>query len=92
MHFESPDNHLQKNTHKGILSEYRSLTPFLTLGIQLAAAVVAFFFIGYWIDNEFEISPVGKLVGLLLGCLGGFYKFFKSVTSLMNQEDRKTEK
>jgi F0F1-type ATP synthase assembly protein I len=85
MHSESPDDRPKK---KGIPYEYRSLAPFLTLGIHLAVTVVVFFFIGYWIDNKFGISPTGKLVGLLLGCLGGFYKFFKTTTSLINQEEK----
>lgn len=67
---------------------YREYGPYLTLGFQLAAAVVAFFFLGDWIDNRYGITPIGKLVGASIGMVGGFIKFFKSVTSLIEKEER----
>jgi F0F1-type ATP synthase assembly protein I len=48
----------------------------------LAAAVVLFFFIGYWIDQRFGVSPYGKILGVLFGSIGGFLQFFKSVSRL----------
>jgi F0F1-type ATP synthase assembly protein I len=80
-----PNDQTSSTKEKGFLNEYRSIAPFLTLGIQLAAAVVAFFFLGYWIDLHFGVSPAGKLIGLFLGCIGGFYKFFKTIASLEKQ-------
>jgi F0F1-type ATP synthase assembly protein I len=43
-----------------------------------------FFFLGHWIDNKFNISPIGKLTGLLLGTVGGFIQFFRTVAALTN--------
>lgn len=85
---ESPDDRVRDPQKKEMKREYRSLAPFLTLGIQLAVAVVVFFLIGNWLDNKFEISPAGKLLGLLFGCIGGFYKFFSSIAALTKQEER----
>jgi F0F1-type ATP synthase assembly protein I len=61
---------------------FRDVAPFLSLGFQLASAVVLFFFLGHWIDNKFSISPIGKLVGFVLGTVGGFIQFFRTVATL----------
>jgi F0F1-type ATP synthase assembly protein I len=63
---------------------FRDVAPFLSLGFQLASVVIVFFFLGHWIDNKFNISPIGKLTGLLLGTVGGFIQFFRTVAALTN--------
>ena len=65
---------------------YRDVAPYLTLGIQLAAAVVFFFLIGWWLDTRMETSPTFKLIGLLLGFVGGMIKFFRSVEEMSKKE------
>ncbi len=60
----------------------RELGPYMSLGFQLAAAVVGFFLLGHWLDNRYDTSPWLKLLGLLLGTAGGFIKFFKTVARL----------
>ena len=70
-----------------ILREY---APYLTLGLQLAAAVVAFLLLGVWLDNRFETSPWFKLAGLLIGISGGFIKFFKTVGELEAHRKKQT--
>jgi F0F1-type ATP synthase assembly protein I len=85
-----PNGKPQIDKQKGeIRTAFQESAPFLTLGIQLAAVVLLFFFIGYWIDNKFGISPVGKLTGIVLGCVGGFFRFFKSASSLVADDKKK---
>ena len=52
------------------------------IGINVA------YLIGNWIDSRYGIEPVGKLVGVLIGSIGGFVKFFKSVASMISDEKR----
>jgi F0F1-type ATP synthase assembly protein I len=73
-------------------SDYRDYAPYLNLGLQLALAVVIFFFIGSWIDQRYGTDPAGKIAGAVLGTIGGFIKFFKSVSKLVADEDRKSLK
>lgn len=87
--YNDPDSKTKKS---GSNSIYREVSPYLTLGIQLAAAVVIFFFLGNWVDNRFGIDPIGKLVGTLIGMVGGFIKFFRSVASLIAREEKKSNK
>lgn len=64
----------------------RELAPYMTLGIQLAAAVVVFFLIGWWLDTRYGTSPTFRLIGLFIGSVGGMIKFLKSAIELGNKE------
>ena len=89
MNSESPSGRSDNKKKKSdILGTYREFGLYLTLGFQLAAAVVVFFFLGDWIDKRYGITPIGKLVGTTIGMVGGFIKFFKSVASLIADEDQ----
>ncbi|MBN1397148.1 MAG: AtpZ/AtpI family protein [Bacteroidetes bacterium] len=89
MENKSPNSETQeKNNKAGIQKTYREYAPFLTLGFQMAAAVVVFFFLGDWLDNRYGIEPAGKLVGAAIGIIGGLIKFIKSVASITENEKR----
>ena len=93
MNSESPDRQQKTNLKKESASNIsRSFAPFLTLGFQLAAAVVVFILLGHWCDKKFGIEPFGKLGGLLVGCTGGFIKFFKTVASITADEEKQRTK
>lgn len=68
-------------------STLRSFAPFLTLGIQLALAIVVMFFVGKWLDSRLNTSPWLMFVGLVVGGVGGMIKFIKSVMDLAKQQD-----
>ena len=61
--------------------------PFLTMGIQLAAGVLVFFFIGYWLDGKFGTSPLCALGGVTLGAAGGLFKFIRDANALGKAAD-----
>ena len=70
----------------------RQVAPYLTLGIQLAAGMVVFFLIGWWLDTRYDSSPKFKLIGLGIGAVGGLIKFLKSVVELGKQEQSPKQK
>jgi len=72
----------RKELFPGMNQLYRDFAPYLTLGFQLAASVLLFFFIGWWLDSRYETSPTFKLIGLFIGSVGGMVKFFKTVSDL----------
>ncbi len=64
----------------------RQVAPYLTMGIQLAAGIVIFFLIGWWLDTRYNTAPTFKLIGLGIGSIGGLIKFLKSVIELDKKE------
>ena len=43
----------------------------------LIASILIFMFLGKYIDNYFNIAPLGVLCGLLIGLVVGFYHLIK---------------
>ncbi len=56
------------------------IVKYLGLGTQLAATVTIMFFLGYWLDSKFDITPILTITFSLLGVVVGMYQFIKSVT------------
>ena len=52
------------------------------LGFQLAAAMVVFGGIGYWLDGRLNTTPWLLVVGMLLGATGGMISLIR--TSIRN--------
>ena len=77
------------NTHKpsSLGQAYRSVGPYLTLGIQLIVTILLCIFAGHWADGKFDTSPLLTLIGGLLGIAAGFYHFFRAILKM----DRKSE-
>ena len=67
---------------------------FLTMGFQLAIAVVGFFFLGYWLDIQWNTRPWLSIAGAVIGAGGGFAKFVREALKLAAQsdEDAKAQK
>ena len=64
---------------KNINKLYREIGPYIGLGMQLALTVTAMVFLGIWLDNKFELSPVLTIIFSFLGVFAGLYNFIKSV-------------
>lgn len=76
-----PDSDESKRV--GSMREY---APYLTMGFQLAAAVVVFFFAGSWLDEELQTKPWCSIVGAAIGFVGGTIKFIKTAFELGRRE------
>lgn len=68
-----------------------SFGPYLTMGIQLALAVVVFFFVGRWLDEKLGTAPWLMLAGLLVGIAGGLIKFLRLAVALGKEANRDAE-
>ncbi len=66
----------------------KDLSPYLTLGLQLAITVVIFFFLGKYADAYFGTKPWLMVAAILLGAAGGLIKFFTTVIALGKKEER----
>lgn len=50
---------------------------FSALGVELAAAILGFTLVGYWVDRHWGTAPWGLVVGVLLGVVGGLYNLIR---------------
>ena len=64
---------------KNINKVYRSVGPYIGLGMQLAVTVVVMVFLGIWLDGLFNLKPVLTITFAFLGVFAGLYNFIKSV-------------
>lgn len=60
----------------------------LSLGLQLAISVIAFVFLGVWLDGVFSTKPILTIVGACIGVTGSMIRFFKTATDLGRQADK----
>jgi ATP synthase protein I len=65
---------------------FRTAGPLFGSGIQLAAAVVVFLFIGRWLDGALGTDPWLMLTGALLGAAGGLYRFIRTALKAGDEE------
>jgi len=70
-------------------SALRQIGPYLGLGLQLALTVAIFYFVGSWLDDRFETAPYLMVVCSMVGIVGGFIKFSRTVTELSKEEDER---
>ncbi len=73
-----------------ITKTYRDVGPYLGLGTQLAATMVLMFFLGKWLDEKFELTPILTISFAFFGGFAGIYNFIRSVLNL--NEKKKNEK
>jgi ATP synthase protein I len=64
---------------KNVNKIYREVGPYLGLGMQLAITVTVMVFLGIWLDEKFDLSPILTVVFAMLGVFAGMYNFIKSV-------------
>jgi F0F1-type ATP synthase assembly protein I len=76
------------NDRGGNYFPVQSYGPYLTLGLQLALAVVVFFFVGRWIDGLWNTAPWGSVIGAFVGAFGGLYKFIMTALELAKKQDQ----
>lgn len=70
----------------------RASAPYMTLGIQMAAAVTVFLFVGKYADDAWGTKPWMMIAGIVLGFTGGMIKFFRTVMELSKKEDDERRK
>ncbi len=69
----------------------REAAPFLGLGVQLAAVVLVFYFIGSWADGRLNTSPWLMIVGVMVGVTGGLIQFLRTVSGLTKKDSTNSD-
>lgn len=73
--------------------DHRSSTPrLLSMGVELAAALVGFCLLGYWIDTKYDTTPWGLLICACLGLVGGMYNLIRTALAVTGGEHQTPSK
>ena len=68
-----------------LADSYRKAAPYLAASTQLVAAVGVFTALGYWADKKLGHQvPWLLMVGAVVGMIGGFVSFFRTVLGKRN--------
>lgn len=67
---------------------------FAGAGLQFAASIVIFLFLGQWIDRKLNTSPIFLLAGVFLGGGAAFYSMYRKLSAAQKADDehRKRQK
>ena len=80
---DTNDNEDEKDSSR---SWYMTFGLYGAVGTQLAITIVACLWAGNWADNRFDTTPWLTLIGLTVGCVGGFYNFIGRVVWQQNKK------
>jgi F0F1-type ATP synthase assembly protein I len=76
----SPPEGERSKSKSVVLKEYqRALTRFSYLGIFAGVALAITLYCGLWIDGRFDSSPLGLIIGLLVGFIAIIREVFRAV-------------
>lgn len=78
----------KKSNHSKLLETYHDIGPYLGLGTQLAASIIIMFFLGRWLDQEFETHPILTIVFSFFGGFAGIYNFIRTALNMNNKKKK----
>ena len=57
------------------------------LGLQFAVAIIAFFFVGQWLDSKWGTTPWMLIAGVFLGGGASFYSMYRKLVRSQAADD-----
>lgn len=64
-----------------------SVATYAGLGLQLAFSIVAFLFLGQWLDRKFGTYPWLTVLGVFLGAGSAFYSMYRRLMADQRREE-----
>ncbi len=68
-------------------NSWRNVTAYTHLGLTLAASVLIFFFIGYWLDGKLGTEPLLAIIGAFVGAAGGFINLIRTLNNIQKRSE-----
>lgn len=82
----SPGEEESPKSKSVVLKEYqRALTRFSYLGIYAGIALAITLYCGLWVDERFDSSPVGLIIGLIIGFFAIVRELYRAVIAARNR-------
>ncbi|NOX17143.1 MAG: AtpZ/AtpI family protein [Chlorobi bacterium] len=60
-------------------STTKEVGAYMGLGTQLAATIILMFFLGRWLDQEFDAKPLWTILLSFFGGVAGIFNFIKTI-------------
>lgn len=77
---------MKKSDSKSLAAGLRTVSPYVDLGMRFALAAVLGGALGYWLDGKLHSSPLGLILGVMLGGAAGFINLYHNVMRLTRSE------
>jgi len=78
---------------KGYSETTKEVGSYMGLGTQLAATIILMFFLGRWLDGEFDTKPLWTIFLSFFGGIAAIYNFIKAIlTDPKLNKSKKAEK
>ena len=65
---------------------------FAGVGIQFAAAIIAFLFLGQWVDDKLGTNGVFTIAGVFIGGGAAFYNMYRKISAAQRRDDEERSK
>lgn len=75
----------------GSPGSYPPAAEVMGVGLQFAAAIFLFLFIGRWLDGRLGTAPWLLILGVIVGAGGGFYSMYRRLV-ILPRERAKAER
>ncbi|HEY4670847.1 MAG TPA: AtpZ/AtpI family protein [Gemmatimonadaceae bacterium] len=72
----------QQSSSKGL-----SGADFAGVGIQFAAVIVVFVFVGQWLDRRFGNTGAFTIAAAFVGAAGAFYNMYRKISAAQKHDD-----
>jgi F0F1-type ATP synthase assembly protein I len=77
----------EKGLRKGPPQGGLSGADFAGVGLQFAAAIIVFLFVGQWLDRKVGTEALFTVVGVFVGAAGAFYNMYRKITAAQKRDD-----
>ena len=64
-----------------------SASEFAGVGLQFAAAIIAFLFAGQWLDRKLGTEPWFLIIGVFTGASAAFYSMYRKLMQAQEREE-----
>lgn len=62
------------------------------VGLQFAASILLFLFVGMWLDGKLGTAPWLLIVGVFVGGSAGFYSMYRRLVIEPREREKETKK
>jgi len=65
---------------------------FAGVGVQFAVAIIAFLFLGQWLDKRVGTNGLFTIAGVFVGGGAAFYNMYRKITAAQRRDDEERKR